>query len=564
MEERIIETNTCTHCQAPFIITERDLQYYQKISPTFAGKKYLIPAPTFCPDCRQQRRLIQRNERNLYRRTCGMTWETMVSIYSPDKQQLVYDQKNRRTDKRNPLDYGQDIDFTKSFFDQFNALSIRVPRPSLINMSSENSEYTNHSAYNKDCYMCLNTGYTENSMYCSNYCIYDKNCVDCLNIHHTENSYFCTDVKKTNDCRYLFNCINCFKCYFCEDCSWCNNCFLCTNLRNKNFCIENKQYTKEEYTTIVDHYLHKIAEGNTDEILQMFERIRHKSIYRNVIIEQSENCSGDRVYACKDTKDSYYVFDMHDCAYCYDAGDLKDSYDAYEPFRGEAQYETHACNLWYHLTCCSKCYESTSLLYCQYCRYCKDCFGCFGLRDHQYCIFNKQYSKPEYETLVGQLIDHMQTTNERGEFFPTSPFGYNETVANEYYPLTESEALKQWFTRSHYETPFPQVERILQAGELPAIAEVTDEILQHAIICEVSGKPFRIIRQELDFYRSHHLPLPRKHPDIRHAERMRQRNLRKLRDRNCAKCWISMKTTYAPERPEVVYCEACYNKEIYG
>jgi hypothetical protein len=45
---------------------------------------------------------------------------------------------------------------------------------------------------------------------------------------------------------------------------------------------------------------------------------------------------------------------------------------------------------------------------------------------------------------------------------------------------------------------------------------------------------------------------------------MQQRNPRKLRDRTCAKCWIDITTTYAPERLETVYCESCYNHEIYG
>jgi len=43
---------------------------------------------------------------------------------------------------------------------------------------------------------------------------------------------------------------------------------------------------------------------------------------------------------------------------------------------------------------------------------------------------------------------------------------------------------------------------------------------------------------------------------------MKLRNPRKLYDRKCDKCSIDIKTTYSPERPEIVYCEECYNKEI--
>ena len=29
------------------------------------------------------------------------------------------------------------------------------------------------------------------------------------------------------------------------------------------------------------------------------------------------------------------------------------------------------------------------------------------------------------------------------------------------------------------------------------------------------------------------------------------------------KCQIEFETSYAPERLEIVYCESCYNQEIY-
>ena len=128
----------------------------------------------------------------------------------------------------------------------------------------------------------------------------------------------------------------------------------------------------------------------------------------------------------------------------------------------------------------------------------------------------------------------------------------------------------------------------------------------------MTGKPFRIIPQELEFYRKHHLPIPRRHPDQRHLDRMKMRNPRKLYERicDCPECEINNKTslssfssnenpfgtrerdsptendketvdafalnprtrkrgkkmltTYSPERPERVYCEVCYEREVVG
>ncbi|KKP40496.1 MAG: hypothetical protein UR28_C0001G0006 [Candidatus Peregrinibacteria bacterium GW2011_GWF2_33_10] len=59
------------------------------------------------------------------------------------------------------------------------------------------------------------------------------------------------------------------------------------------------------------------------------------------------------------------------------------------------------------------------------------------------------------------------------------------------------------------------------------------------------------------------LPLPRKHNDVRYKERMALSNPRKLYNRNCMKCGDEIKTNYALERPEIVYCEKCYLESVY-
>ena len=58
------------------------------------------------------------------------------------------------------------------------------------------------------------------------------------------------------------------------------------------------------------------------------------------------------------------------------------------------------------------------------------------------------------------------------------------------------------------------------------------------------------------------LPIPHLHPDERHKDRMALRNPRKLWKRTCDKCVKEIETSYAPDRPEKVYCEECYLKEL--
>jgi len=133
----------------------------------------------------------------------------------------------------------------------------------------------------------------------------------------------------------------------------------------------------------------------------------------------------------------------------------------------------------------------------------------------------------------------------------------------EYFPLTQEQVIAKGYKRKEEEDKQFQGQAYLPLPIDQYNETNIPELLNGILKCEINGRPFRIIQQELKFYIKHQLPIPTKHPDIRHLERMNKRNPRKLRDRKCAKCSADIKTSYAPERPEIVYCEQCYNKEIY-
>lgn len=132
----------CDNCKIYFHITKDDEVFYQKIG---------VPPPTFCLDCRYQRRLAHRNERVLYLRACSATGKEIVSIYPQDAPFPVYDKTYWRSDKWDPLLYGREFDFSRPFFEQFYELRLAVPRININNYKSVNSPYTNQSSNNRDC-----------------------------------------------------------------------------------------------------------------------------------------------------------------------------------------------------------------------------------------------------------------------------------------------------------------------------------------------------------------------------------------------------------------------------
>lgn len=160
----------------------------------------------------------------------------------------------------------------------------------------------------------------------------------------------------------------------------------------------------------------------------------------------------------------------------------------------------------------------------------------------------------------------MQSTGEWGEFLPPflSNCGYNESTAQLYYPLKKEEALQLGFNWSEYIPPDPKADKIISANQLPDnIDKIPEDVINWAIRCEVTGKPFKITKQEYRFYKDHNLPVPRRIWLQRHIDRLSQRNPRKLWKRECGKCSKAIDTAYAPDRPETVFCEECYLKEVY-
>lgn len=565
--EKTLETKQCKSCWASFDITDKDMEFYDKMSPTFSVEKCQIPTPKLCPDCRMQRRMAFRNERKLYRRKCDVTGKDIISIYNPEYWYKVCDRHHWRSDAFDSTSYGREVDLSKSFFEQFDNLWKNIPNSALYNTNTVNTEYANHCLDEKNCYMIFAGMGNEDCMY-GNGMGYTKSSMDLLRGISCELCYECINCVNCFKLFWSHKCKDCSESYFLHNCNNCTNCIWCINLNNSSYCIENKQYTKEEYEIKKSEIDLQSYTGIQAYATKFHERVK-KSIHKYANLLNCENVVGDAV---EDSKDCYYCFDskeMHDCKYEIHAGfNMSDAYDGYGVgLNSSLLYDVVDTGInETRVAFTVLVYESSDVYYGINCHGCHNLFGCIGLKNKEYCILNKQYTKEEYEQLVPQIIKKMESDGERGEFFhpQMSPFGYNETIANEHYPITKEEVLKKGFKRSDYEPPFPQVEKTLQKEHLPeTIKEVQDDILQQAILCEITGRPFRIVKKELDFYREHDLPLPRRHPDQRHADRMKLSSPKKLRERKCMKCWVGIKTPFSPERPEIIYCEECYNKEIY-
>lgn len=536
----------------------------KELSPIIGKVTLDIPPPTFCPDCRLQRRQAHVNHVNLYERKCDISGKDIISNVHPSSPYKIYAQENWYSDKWDPHEYQRDFDFSRPFFVQWKELVDVVPRPNLMTgyEFDENCDYTNYAGKNKDCYLIFDSDENRDCYYSYslNQC---ENCVGCFRSRKSELCYECIDCVRCHSSAYLQDCDNCAESMFLKNCTGCKNCLMCSNLKNKEYHVENAPVSKEEF----ERFRAMLGSNKAVESARKrFDSLKVEYPQKYIHGVQNEDVVGDYLVNCKNAYNCFDSEDLWDCRHVYQGFmPLKNCMDIHECGEAERLYECSVAG--YKLHSCVFCNHTlasmSDMIYCQLCHHSKSCFACVGLRRKEYCILNKQYSKEEYEELVPKIVEHMKDTGEWGEFFPTdtSCFAYNETLAQDYFPLTKEEVRTRgwrWFD------DVEKKEKLTGSKiNLPDnIAETTDDVCGKVLSCSESTREYKIIAQELRFHKQLHIPLPRTSFFARYRKHLSMRNKRVLYDRTCDKCGIEIRTTYGKERPEQIYCEPCYQESL--
>jgi hypothetical protein len=609
------ENRQCQNCQQQFVIESDDFGFYEKMQ---------VPAPTFCSECRLIRRLSWRNERVLYKAICVLCNKNTFSLYASDSPFTVYCRECWVSDNWNPMEYGREYDFNRPFFEQYDQLLKTVPVRALFVSTSAliNSDYTNLVSNLKNCYLIFNSDYNENCSYGTEIQS-SKNCYDNTMIDTCEFSYGNFNCQKCYQTFYSVDCEGSNNIWFSRNLSGCSNCFGCVNLRKKQYHIFNEPYSKEEYEAKISGFKINTYEGMLTaqrKANELAMQMPHKFMHER----QNQNVSGEYIYNCKDVHKSFIMTDAQNCKYSMWSlvKPAKDCWDYTE-------YGDNAELVYDSVTCAINVsrikFSNRILRNCSDVEYSFDCFtvqnifGCSSVRNQQYVILNKKYSKEEYEALLPKIKKHMSNqpyvdTKEReykyGDFYPTqlSPWSYNETSAQEFFPLSQDATAEKGYRWKESEDKTHKPSRIW--NELPSdIYGVDDSILNETILCQAwdenehsaqehnCSKAFRLTQQELNFYKQMGIPLPRQCWNTRQYYRTQLRNPLKLWTRKCQctgseplsahlldgsgptaqyknkglphkphadneLCPSEFETAYSTDRSEIVYCKECYNGEF--
>ena len=568
------ETRQCQNCKHDFIIEPDDFSFYERIK---------VPAPTFCPKCRMIRRMIWRNCRSLFKRECGLCGKIVISMYSEERTKTVYCMDCWNGDKRDPFLEARDYNFDQPFFEQLKNL-IRES-PFLFAYHTGNivrSEFTNYSADNRDCYLSYSVIECENILY-SEIIDKSKNSIDNYAVQRIDNCYYNIDCENNYNCIFAIKSQKCIDSSFVYDCINCQNCCLSSNLRNKQYYFKDVKLSKEEYQKEVANLLIEKYSGFKKTQDMFDEMLEKNSIHRYTQIYNSQNAIGDYIGNSKNINHSFDIQNSENIKYSVRVIlGSKDSYDNQGLGSGELIYESVAASF---VTFRDYfCYITLGCRECEYsfiCRNCSNCFACVGLKNAKYCIFNKQYEKEEYFQLVEKIkkqmmempyIDGLGRVYRYGEFLPfeLSPFGYNESNANDSFPITKEEAIKNGYPWKEKDEKKYNI-TIKSESLIDDIKGVDDKVMSEIIECPNKGKQeylcataYKITQEELQFYRQKNLPLPRYCPNCRHYQRLKYRNRPQLFNRSCMNngCTNTFQTSYAPDRPEIIYCEKCYQNEV--
>ena len=565
------ETKFCQNCKKDFVIEPEDFKFYEKMK---------VPPPTFCPYCRMLRRMVFGNLNKFYKRSCDKCKKSTICIYALEKDNpsRMYCNECWWADDWDGTEYAMDYDEKRPFFDQLIELRNKSVFAALETLysSNVNTKYTNNSSYQKNCFMTIYADYDEHCAY-TVMTYSNKDCMDCYRSKESELCYECVGINKSYHCFWSEELENCMDCSFCQSCFGCNHCVGCVNLRNASFQIFNVQYSKEEYEEKIKEFSLDTHEGQQKmkEKVEAFWLKAPKREYHGNSL--NKNVTGEYVFESRNTHDSFLTLGAEDCRFTQYLS-IKTSKDCYDYTGwGDGSSVLYECYIVgqgaYNNKFCAECWPNArDVEYSYYCIQGKDCFGCVNLKRKSFCILNKQYTKEEYFKLKEKIIFDMKTNPWKsraghvysyGEFLPPelSPFGYNETMAHEYNPISQNEAENSGF--SWYEIPKLKYNITCEVESLPqTFSDISEDIKKEVIRCGTCERGYSISPVEFELLKILEQPIPHSCPNCRHDRRFARSNKPTLYERDCDKCGAKMKTPYAPDRPEIVYCVQCYQQEF--
>ncbi len=548
-----MKNKTCTDCKKDFSVLENESLLYEKVG---------ISEPKKCFYCLAKQHFAFWPFGKFRKGVSDLSGKSLITVLPESPRYPIYTREEWWSDAWDAMDFGMDYDGSRPFFEQLKELQEKVPRPHQIGELSTDCDWTDDVWESKNCYLSRSIAKCENLIY-GNRVFDSKNSIDAFLSFNIDQSYDCSSCYNSYNLKVAELCKDCVDSWFLFDCRNCTNCFMCWNLRGKSYCIENIQYTKEDYFKELEKY-----NTGSHEELEKLRTIFLQHIKEDVLHKQNYNLK------CTNSTGNY----LTNCKNCVNMYAWQESEDCYNSIRGLktkdciSQTGTWMDELSGNNSCVEGGYQIkystwSNARYSEYLDLCKEieyCFGCVGLRKKKYCILNKQYTKEEYEILLEKIISDMKARGEYGEYLPYNmAFNpYNYTTGILYLPKTTKEDI---LSHGGYwdDTDYGSTDGI-PSNKLPDdIKDTTSDITKQALLCEKTSYRYNINIDEFNFYKQKNIALPRTHFDVRTKEKITKSALIYPHKGQCFICTEDITHYYPTEfNYKKIACEKCYQQEV--
>lgn len=546
--------NTCVDCKKEYQFSPEELEKYKAVD---------IPPSVRCFDCRMMHYFSFWLFGKFRKGMSDLSGKSMITMLPENARYPIYLRDEWWSDVWDPMDYGQNYDSNRTLFEQLKELQEKVPRPHRAGELSVNCDWSDDAWSSKDCYLTRSVLRCENVSY--GYRAVDtKDSYDVTYVYTLQDSYDCLYCFDSHNLNFSENCRNCMDSYFLYDCRGCTNCFMCWNLRNKQYCIENKQYSKEEYFEKVKKY-RLSSHKQLQELYDVFNKhLEENAVHRQVFDFNCIESKGNFITNCKNCSNVFGYEDSENCLNMMRGLSATDCIDAIGSWNTELSGNLSCVTEGYQVKY-SNWSEARYSEYIDNCYDCENCFACVGLRKKKYCILNKQYTEKEYIRLRDEIISTMKKEGTYGQFLPwgmsLGPFNLSTGII--YFPNSTQQDIK---SREGYwqESSLAQDDGVLSESALiDDVADTNDDICSQALICPESHYRFNISANELSFHKRKKFALPRKHFDIRTLKRLSKTSGFKEEKAHCYYCREEIIHYYKPEFGyKKIACTECYKKEI--
>lgn len=521
-----------------------------------------LPVSDMHPFLRFVMRFAHGNNWSLYWTTDMRSGKKILSCYDPKEFPKIVEHAYWMSNEFDAREYGRDIDFSRPFFEQYFEMVREVPRPNVTILNCENVEYANHVFWSKSCYLCFICFYCENVL-CSFRARKCRESMYAFNCRESELCFSCANCVSCFDVQYAELCSNCSDSRFLSNCIDCSDCYQCVNLKHKQYCIGNIQYSKDEY----ESRMKEIDLSSYQQFQSEHTRWMAFLETQPIQAERNINCEDSTGTFLTNCRSCFHCSNLSNAEHCVNAygNNVVDTCDASAEGseRGIMTVGFLSSQRVVFTMIAEHCYD---IFYSQHMFQSHDCFGCFGLKNNAYCILNKQYSPEEYGVLKERVVTLMKETGEWGTYFPLnySPFAYEDTNAAAV--LTSSlddyqTVARRLGLRSDPHVGMSEVQEAVSADTLPdRTDDFSDDRLATVWTCSQTGRPYKITKQELGLYRRFQVPLPRLHWRTT-FEHFYPSMYPLPNEAICASCQKAIYSYIHPSKTiRRLLCDVCYNE----